>query len=526
MLIHRPFLLLVLSLSLGCTSILQARGQLANPSFEVPGSGGAVFGGWDQFGVIGSTNTAYHGSAAAKVSGQDTGAVNESGYWQQLACDPGEQWDIGGRVYIPAGFPISGASTARIKVEWFGAGGTLLNLGTYPVADASSPQDEFCAFNLLSAPAPTGTQSMRLVLTVLQSPGVPASDVYYDQITCFSTTPPTIDDVQWDDFPSGRILQFSDRSWRVKGSGFYGPGPNNFSHQPQSVWVDPEDRLHLSIKQLGGTWYSTEVTLIDTLGYGDYIFTTLGSLDQLDPRAVLGLFLWQYSDVWDPGSAWWNPYNEIDVEYSRWGNPDTDIGQYVVQPWDWQGNIVRFDAVFGAAQLASHAFRWLPDRVEFRSWFGGPTDESPPSLIYAWDYFGPHIPRPEQPRVHLNLWYVGSPPASDQEVVVNAFTFVPAGGGTPIEDQTGVPCPIALSQNYPNPFQRSTLIRFELPAAGKAEVAVYDIRGRKVATLFEGVKSAGLASVEWNAGSHPSGIYFCRLRFGSAVTSRKLLLIK
>ena len=526
MLSPRKIFFPILLLGLVGIGILQARGQLANPSFEVPGSGGAVFGGWDQFGVIGSINTAYHGSVAAKVSGQDTGTVNESGYWQQLACAPGEQWDIGGQLLIPAAAPLAGTSAARIKVEWFGAGGAFINLETFTIADASAPQDQYLPFELLSSPAPAGTEAMRLVLTVLQSPGVPTAEIYYDQITCYSASAPTIDDVQWDDFPSGRILQFSDRAWRVKGSGFYGPGPNNFSHLPQSVWVDAEDRLHLSIKQLGGTWYSTEVTLIDTLGYGDYVFTTLGALDQLDPRAVLGLFLWQYSDVWDPGSAWWNPYNEIDVEYSRWGNPSTELGQFVVQPWDWSGNIVRFDAIIGAAQLASHAFKWLPDRVEFRSWFGGPADESPGSLIFAWDYFGPHIPRPEQPRVHLNLWYVGSPPASDQEVLVSAFTFVAAGGGSPIQDQSWVTSPIALSRNYPNPFSRKTSIRYELSAAGSIRLEVFDVRGRKVAILADGDKQSGTHTLEWDASKFASGVYFCRLRCGSAVISRKLLLIK
>ncbi len=513
-------------LSLGCTGVLQARGQLANPSFEIAGSGGAVFGGWDQFGAIGSSNTAWHGSVAARVSGQDTGAAYESGFWQQLACDPGEQWDISGRILIPSSFPLSGASTARIKVEWFSAGGNFIDLANYPVADASSTVDEYLSFNLLCEPAPTGTQAMRLVLAVLQSPGVPASEVCYDQITCYSATSPTIDDVQWNDFPSGRILQFSDRSWRVKGSGFYGPGPNNFSHQPQSVWVDDEDRLHLTIKQSGGTWYSTEITLIDTLGYGDYVFTTLGALDQLDPRAVLGLFIWQYSDVWDPNSAWWNPYNEIDVEYSRWGNPANEIGQFVVQPWDWSGNIVRFGAAFGAQQLSSHAFKWLPGSVEFRSWFGGPADETPGNLIFSWNYLGPHIPRPEQPRVHLNLWYVGSPPASDQEAVISAFTFVPAGGGTSSNDPAGVYSPIALSQNHPNPFRDLTSIRFQLDEPGNVRLEVFDIRGRKVATLAEGTRQSGEYSLEWDACGLASGIYLCRLSSGSTTVSRKLLLVK
>jgi hypothetical protein len=128
---------------------------------------------------------------------------------------------------------------------------------------------------------------MRLVLGVLQGQNDPIPQVSFDQITCYSTSFPTIDDVQWNDFPGGRTIEFSDRIWRVKGPGFYGPGPNNFSDSEQSVWVDDLERLHMTIRQIGGAWNSTEVTLVDPLGYGDYIFTTQGALDQLDTRTVL-----------------------------------------------------------------------------------------------------------------------------------------------------------------------------------------------------------------------------------------------
>ena len=238
----------------------------------------------------------------------------------------------------------------------------------------------------------------------------------------------------------GRTLNFSDRLWRVKGPGWYGPGNNYFSDSPQSVWVDAEDRMHLTIKLISNVWQSTEVTLSDALGYGDYIFTTVGALHQLDIRAVLGLFLWQYGPSGTPPGGWWNPYNEIDVEYSRWGNTGNQIGQFVAQPWDWTGNMYRYDATFGATQLSSHAFNWLPDRVEFRSWYGGPQDESPANMISAWTYYGPHIPLPEQPRVHLNLWYIATPLAADQEVIIDEFTFIPQGVQVP-----GIPQNVTLS---------------------------------------------------------------------------------
>lgn len=404
----------------------------ANPSFEIVGSGDINFSGWNQFGQTGSSIQAVHGSLAAKVSGQNSGEpVNVSGYWQLLEGEAGEQWQVSGYVLNSSASPLSGGCFALVNVEWRSATGGLISYDTFTVANAASLVDEYLFFNHLSSPAPAGTAFIHFLLGVLQTAGDPAPDVIYDQVSCYSTTYPTIDDMQWTDFPGGTTLQFSDRTWKVKGPGWYGPGNNYFSNSPQSVWVDAEDRMHLTIKQISNIWTSTEVTLSDALGYGDYIFTTLGALDQLDVRAVLGLFLWQYGPSGTAPASWWNPYNEIDVEYSRWGNAGNQIGQFVAQPWDWTGNMFRYDAIFGAQQLSSHAFNWLPDRVEFRSWYGGPNDESPASMISQWTYYGPHVPRPEQPRVHMNLWYIATPLAADQEVIIDEFTFYPMGYQVP-----------------------------------------------------------------------------------------------
>ena len=129
-----------------------------------------------------------------------------------------------------------------------------------------------------------------------------------------STTPPTIDDVQWNDFPGGRTVDFGGYTWRVKGPGYYGPGGNLFCHTEDCVWVDSSDQLHLTLSNRSGSWYSTEVVTEEALGYGDYILTTVGRLDLLDPQAVLGIFLWEYGPCWDYAYTYWNAFNAS----SRW----------------------------------------------------------------------------------------------------------------------------------------------------------------------------------------------------------------
>jgi len=64
---------------------------------------------------------------------------------------------------------------------------------------------------------------------------------------------------------------------------------------------------------------------------------------------------------------------------------------------------------------------------------------------------------------------------------------------------------------YPNPFNPSTTIRYEVPTSSRVRIAVYDVLGREVAVLVDEVKQTGQHSVTWNADGMASGMYYCRL---------------
>ncbi len=83
-----------------------------------------------------------------------------------------------------------------------------------------------------------------------------------------------------------------------------------------------------------------------------------------------------------------------------------------------------------------------------------------------------------------------------------------------------------LSQNSPNPFNPTTVIRYELPRAGFVVLEVYDLLGKKVGCPIEGYQSAGNHAVDFNASSLPSGIYFYRLAMQSLSLVRKMAVIK
>ena len=89
-----------------------------------------------------------------------------------------------------------------------------------------------------------------------------------------------------------------------------------------------------------------------------------------------------------------------------------------------------------------------------------------------------------------------------------------------------VPNTYAISQNYPNPFNPATTIEYILPQQSHVKMAVYDIMGREIAILVDGLKNAGRYSVVWNATRFASGVYFCKITMGDYSSVKKLLLMK
>jgi hypothetical protein len=92
-----------------------------------------------------------------------------------------------------------------------------------------------------------------------------------------------------------------------------------------------------------------------------------------------------------------------------------------------------------------------------------------------------------------------------------------------------------LSQNFPNPFNPSTTISFSIapsaaagqkPAFERARLDIYDILGRHITRLIDGLYPPGSYSIQWNAGSYANGIYLYRLTSGTFTDTKKMLLTK
>jgi len=97
---------------------------------------------------------------------------------------------------------------------------------------------------------------------------------------------------------------------------------------------------------------------------------------------------------------------------------------------------------------------------------------------------------------------------------------------TGIEEIGELPRQLALNQNYPNPFNASTRIDFDIPALSDIDVAVYDIMGRRVTTLYQGRLQPGHHSLIWDASDQTSGIYFAKLQAETRSELIRMTLLK
>ena len=94
------------------------------------------------------------------------------------------------------------------------------------------------------------------------------------------------------------------------------------------------------------------------------------------------------------------------------------------------------------------------------------------------------------------------------------------------EIQIGIPEKFELSQNYPNPFNPSTSINYNLPADSRVNIRIFDISGKEVYNLLDEFKTAGYHTVNFNAASFSSGIYFYTINTDNFTATKKMTLLK
>jgi len=321
---------------------------------------------------------------------------------------------------------------------------------------------------------------------------------------------------------SARQIDFAGVKWNVKTGGPMGPGPNVWSDDARSVWLDSLG-LHMTIRFSDGKWYCSEVYTDQFTSYGKHRFLVEGYIDRMDKNIVLGMFLYA------------NDHAEIDIEYSKWGSEDYQlVGSFTVQPYSTEGNSRSFASVLDTA-LSTHFFDWQPAYVMFGS-IQGLHYSAPPSskkYIQQWLYNGSDNPQQsDNLRTHINFWLMNGLAPSDfsvMEVIIRDVVqpLSPVGIG----EIGRTPEFFRLNQNYPNPFNHETVIRYTLPESGFTRLHIYDTLGNSIRTLAEGQSFSGTMEARWDGKSDsgqslPSGIYFCSLQTGDMRKTIKMVLLK
>ncbi len=141
--------------------------------------------------------------------------------------------------------------------------------------------------------------------------------------------------------------------------------------------------------------------------------------------------------------------------------------------------------------------------------------------------FGTKILTPVSGNHDVYLKFKGT--SSDSLVVLRSLVFTAIAGPATSVHHMGnsqVPLQFKLQQNFPNPFNPSTQIEYSVPERGFVSLKLYDVLGREVASLVEGVQTAGEHTAIFNARDFASGTYFYRLEEGSREATRKLVLLR
>lgn len=129
------------------------------------------------------------------------------------------------------------------------------------------------------------------------------------------------------------------------------------------------------------------------------------------------------------------------------------------------------------------------------------------------------------PAVGSYLWTVR---ASDGQISImspDTFSYVVIPPVS-ISDKREKVQGFSLFQNFPNPFNPTTMIEYEIPVTTHVVVKVYNLLGTEIATLMEGMLTPGRYQISWNAEHQPAGVYFYRMHAGNYMETKKLVLLK
>jgi len=298
-------------------------------------------------------------------------------------------------------------------------------------------------------------------------------------------------------------IQFAGITWNVR-SGTGGPGPNNWSDDSSSVWVDTNGQLHLKIRKVGNTWYCSEIYAQQSFGYGEYRFYVESNVENYDPNIVSGLFTYE------------NDNRELDIEFSSWGDSTDVDGWYTIQPPPYNSSNQNSFSLNLSGNNSTHKFIWSSSTIFFQSYNGySATLTDSGDLINQWTYAGSNNPPVGNERLHINFWlFSGNAPfdQQDAELIINAV-YVPSGAD--VENVETKPLKI-----YPLPAKD----RLTIESTGNVtmnKLMVFNSLGKIV--FSELINSS---KFDLNVSEYKSGIYIIRVQSANKCYTNKFCIFR
>jgi MYXO-CTERM domain-containing protein len=220
-------------------------------------------------------------------------------------------------------------------------------------------------------------------------------------------------------------LEWKGHTWQLTSGGMAGVCQGD----PKNVTLDANGYVHLRISDGTAGWTASELFTTDRLGLGTYQWQIDGPIDSYDKNVVLGLF--PYGPAAGIGA---DGTNEIDIEYSRWGQASGPNGDWTDYPASGT-TIGEISYTFSLASgtLSTSRLVWSSASIASALLSGLQPIDGTTGLIKSWTYApaNPTVNIPQQALpLGMNLWCFDSPPSDGKpvEIVIRDFIFVPAGG--------------------------------------------------------------------------------------------------
>lgn len=325
-------------------------------------------------------------------------------------------------------------------------------------------------------------------------------------------------------FPTGGLK--AGTSYRVRVSGVQDTAGNAIPSQSPVIWsfsVDAGVYTSTPVDSLDGSVSGWKQPLSDpnSSGLDSATFAYSNSPTLPFIAADQGSGILRY--VWNPGASSWLLSESIDslrvIAGPQWSKNGSVVRAYLLG--DGSGAQFRFvvddstEAFPPGDPQHQEVSSWMP--IDWIGWKMAEWDLDRDS-VGSWT--GNGLLEGELRFSGFQLRYVPGVSQSSGTLAVDQIEVVKrqpvsVSGGEPSRPGT-----LELYPAYPNPFNPSTQIRYELPNAGRVSLDVYDLLGRDVVSLVSSDETAGRHEVTWNAknaegASVASGVYFARLRFVS-----------